>query len=513
MNNNNLKKENSPVPQTNRPSYLSASIDKGKEGLRKGAEIPASLFSKENKEKLKSRSKDFFDKSIVWCDRASNFMLNKNYKTGNDPIDSARGPIVVGVWAMIILFGVFGIWSVTAPISSAVVARGQIVVFSNKKTIQHLEGGIISEILVKEGDLVTEGQPLLKLNDTSAKARSEMVLSQLRVAKASELRLLAERDDLPEVKFNDPRLQDIKNPEIVKIIQGQAQLFQSKRNALIGQVNVYKQKIDQLSNEINGLTSQEKSSESQLQLINEEIRTVQQLVDKGQGLKPRLLALKRNAAELEGDRGRFSSLIAKARQTITETELELINIKNEYLGKVVAELKDIQAQVADLEERLRAADDILQRTVIISPQTGRVNGLKYHTIGGVIPPGGVILDIVPQDDRMVLDAQVMVHDIDQVMPGLPAKVRVSSANAMAMPMIDGKVVRVSADRFVDEVSRMPYYTARIELDEEMAKKFSKHVELYPGMQADVLIVTGGRTFMSYFLQPLHNSMIRAFREE
>ena len=361
--------------------------------------------------------------------------------------------------------------------------------------------------------MVKEGQPLVKLNDTAARARYGIILSQLRTSRATEARLLAERDDLPEPNFNIDILNEASNdPEVIKIVESQKFLFESRRKALKGQLDVLGQKIQQLQDEINGLDAQEKSAESQIKLLNQEIATVSTLLQKGQALKPRLLSLERQAAQLKGNQGQYASLKAKAKQSITETELQLINTKNEMLNKVLAELKDTQLSLADLEEKMRASLDILQRVVIAAPQSGKITGLNFHTIGGVIAPGTPIMDIIPQDDKLVVDSQIMIQDIDVVHPGLKARVRLTAYKSRTVPTIEGKVVNVSADRFVDKATNIPYYVARIEIDEDALGKL-KDVELYPGMSADVLIVTGKKTLLGYLFDPFTAYFMGAFREE
>ncbi len=456
-----------------------------------------------------------FDGWVEWVDRAAKFMTKKGYTTGNAPIDAARGPVVMGLWLAIILFGLFGLWAVFAPLSSAAVARGVVIVESNKKQIQHLEGGIISEILVKDGDLVTQGQPLIKMNPTNAASRQEINISQLRLFRAEDARLLAERDGLKEIDFSSiDLLKNTADPEVQKIIASQKLFFESRRSALQGQLNVLGQKINESKDEIKGLQAQEAAADSQIKYLNEEIITVKSLVDTGQALRPRLLQLQRNESELRGNKGQYSSLIAKAKQTIAETELQMINAKTEFTNKVAGEMKEAESNISDLQEKLAASTDILNRVVITAPQDGKVTNLMFHTIGGVVQPGAVLMEIVPQHDKFIIEAQMSPQDIDVVHVGLPAEVRLAAYKSRRVPMIHGTVVYVSADRVVNNNNPniQPYFVARIEVDEEMLNRL-KDVTLYPGMPADVYIVTGKRTLMSYMFDPITDTFYKAFKEK
>lgn len=451
--------------------------------------------------------------AVQWVDKSIHYIAMKDSHTDDEVLNYARGPIAFGVWVLIFTFGFFGIWSVTAKLDSAAIARGMVVLDDNRKTIQHLEGGIIEEIPVKEGQAVKAGDVLLKLNTTNAKARLELVQAQLFSARAAEARLIAERDDLTDIPFNEEVLKAAEeNPEIRSIVESQRRLFSARQGALKGQIDIFNQRIAQFGDQITGLEAQEKAVRSQLALINEEVGVVQQLLKNGNANRPRLLALQRNAAELSGNQGEYLSLISKARQSITESQLNISNAKNDFLNKTVAELKETQVQLADLEERRRAMKDVMERTDILAPQSGIVTDLQYHTKGGVIAPGAKIMDIIPQDDKLIIEAHVRPQDIDIVRPELPARVRLTAFKSRNTPLLKGEVIQVSPDRFTDQRTNEAFYKARIMVDQKQLHSL-KHVELYPGMPADVLIVTGSRTFMSYLTSPLTDVFVNAFREQ
>jgi len=433
--------------------------------------------------------------------------------SGNEIMAATQEPVRAGVWLFILLFILGGGWAAFAKIDSAAVAQGVVVLNENKKVIQHLEGGIIKEILVEEGESVVAGQSLVLMDETKAKATRGIIRSQLLMTKASEYRLLAERDNQEIILFDDPIFQDLEDPEVKKALDSQQRLFSTRRNALNGQVAILNQRVEQLADEIEGLEAQEGSARKQLELIGEEVEIVSSLLEKGSALRPRLLALQRQAAELEGKIGEYLALIARAGQGIAENEMSIINLKNEHLRDVVAELRENQAQISDLEERLTAANDVLDRIVIIAPQSGVVTGLKFHTVGGVVGPGAELLNIIPQDDELIIEAKILPQDIDVVHSGLDARVRLTAFKVRNVPVIEGKVIHVSPDRFVDQYTGHPYYLARVRISNEVLDDLAEKVELYPGMPADVLVVIGARTPLQYLVDPIMGAMHKAWKEQ
>jgi HlyD family type I secretion membrane fusion protein len=475
-----------------------------KENIKKNLSLTTMSERMEGSEKVQN--------SLVKMDDFYHFMTDTEYETDNAALDTARGPIRMGMYAFLFVFVFLLGWGALAPIDSAAIATGSVVLDANRKTIQHLEGGIIAEILVREGDTVEKGQPLLRLSETNARARQEILTNQRRAAIANEARLVAERDGKDFIEFPKELLVNQDNPDTKELLEGQVQLFDSRRKAVTGQVNIIAQRVNQLKDEIDGLKAQERGTSEQMALIEEEVKTVAKLVEKGQGLKPRLLALKREASSLKGKRGEYLSLIARAEQSIGENKLQSFNVKNESQREVVDSLRQLQEKVADVTERLRASQDILERIIIAAPQAGVVTDLRFHTIGGVIPPGQKILDIIPQDDKLVVEAQVDPRDIDIVHPGLSARVRLSAYKVRFVPPLQGIVHHVSPDKFIDQATGRSFYVARILVDQRQLEEL-ENVELYPGMPADVLIVTGERTFLSYLFDPITGSFNKAFREQ
>jgi HlyD family type I secretion membrane fusion protein len=423
-----------------------------------------------------------------------------------------RRAVLAGVALMAVGVGGFSAWATIAPLSSAAISPGIIRVDSNRKTVQHLEGGIIAELLVREGDRVVAGQVMLRLDDLVSRSLRGMLEGQYLALRAQETRLIAERDGLNLLTF-PPELEGTRGrAEVVEILAGQERIFDSGRALVAGQVDVLRQRIAQLQAQIDALEAQLAAGEEQMALIREEVASVEELVAKGLERKPRLLALERNVAYLTGVQGDFRGRIAQAREAIAEAELQILNLQRARVDKAAAELRDVQTRRAEIQERYRAADVHLVRREVLAPQAGRVLKLRYFAPGGVIPPGGEILDIVPEDDRLIVEARVSPTDIDVVHEGLSARVVLPAYKSRVTPQVKGEVTRVSADVLADERSGEPYYLARIEIDELELARIDR-VRLYPGMPAEAFIVTGERTVLEYLIQPVTESFRRAFREE
>ncbi len=458
----------------------------------------------------------YLRRTVAVVDMMSNRLVPRAQATSDMETPDAiiRPTLVAGMWLVVVIFGVFGVWSALAPLKSAAIASGQVVLDSNRKKIQHLEGGIVAEIYVREGDKVKAGAPLVRLDDTAAKARLDLFRAQSVAARALVARLVAERDNKEKLDFPEDLIKEEEaNPIVQENLDSQRRLFTTRRKNLDGKLAVLKQKVEQYKEEIAGLESQKKSANEQVSLLDDELVGVKKLEKEGLALKARVLGLERNKSAMLGQRGEYISEISKAQQAIAETEITMINQKNEFLNEIVSELKEAQAQVADLEERIRASADTVDRIVIPAPISGQVTGLKVHTIGGVIAPGEAIMEIVPQDDKLIVEVKVRIDDIDVVRPDLEAQVRLSAYRSRYVPPLHGKVIYVSGDSFNDERTGAPYYLARIEVDLDEIKDLERNVKLYPGMPAEALIVIGSRSFLSYLLDPLHMSMNRAFREE
>ena len=426
-------------------------------------------------------------------------------------ISGVRMPIITGFLIIGSFFGALGVWGGSAPLESAAIAQGTVSVDSSRKTIQHLEGGIVAEILVRDGDTVSPEQPLVRLDNTRAKATLDLLRGRMTATRALEARLKAERDKRNAVTFPASLVDQRHIPQVAETIEGQRKIFNSRKDALASQIAIQNRRIGQLAEEISGLHGQIKAETTQLGLINTEIRDLNSLVAKGWARKPRLLSLKRRSAEIEGSLSQNKARIARAKQTIDEIRLRIEDLHTTAHNKAVVELREVQSEVFDLSERMRAAEDVLNRTSITAPIAGTVVGLQVHTTGGVVSPGDTLMQIVPAKDRLIVEARVDPSDIDVVHPGLTAQVRLTPLNARNTAPLEGKLIAISADRLTDQRSGQTFYLARIELIEPTSANLGG-ASLYPGMPAEVMIVTGARTMLGYLLEPMAMSLRRAFRE-
>lgn len=430
----------------------------------------------------------------------------------DNPISYARRTLLMGVFGVVVLFGGFIVWSVVANLSSAAVAPGMVVVDTNRKVIQHLEGGIVAEILVKDGDVVQAGQTLIRLDPTRAESQSEQLRMQLFSLLANEARLLAERESRRVIPFAKELLDARTDARVEEFIQGQEALFLSRNRAIEGQIDLLRQQIAQTEQQANGVQAQLVSGDEQMALIDQELQGVRELLEKGLERRPRLLALERAKSQLVGAKADAQSNLARLRERVAELRLQMVDVQNRRQAEVAQQLRDVQTQLADLRERLRAADDALARIDIRSPIAGRVVNNRVHTVGGVVTSSQPLMEVVPAQDKLVIEARVNPVDIDTVVPGLKTNIHLSAYKTRLMPNITGHVVSVSADVIQDQRTGMSFYLARVEADAGQLEEL-RDVQLYPGMPAEVQIVTGERTPLDYLVSPLAGTMRRAFREE
>jgi len=417
----------------------------------------------------------------------------------------------IGIIILICTFGILGTWGYLAPIDSAALAPGTVTVKSYRKTVQHLDGGIVSQLLAKDGDVVKEGDVLLILDGTEVKAQLEIIHGEYITLSAQMARLIAERDQRDQISFPD-ELQSMSDPHVVEARQGETEIFIARKNAHQGEISVLNQRISQLSSKINGLQGQRASKQELVKSYGEEIHDLKELLAEGFADKQRLRDIERNYAIVTGEIAALTSEIAGNEIEIGETKLQILQLKKKFQEEVAAKLGEVQAKLYDISQRLLATRDKVARTVIKSPADGRVLGLSVHTVGGVISPAKPILDIVPQQEELIIDAQVSPIDIDRVSVGLLAEVRFSAFKQALTPKMKGKVINLSADRLVDEKTGQPYYLAKVELTPDSYQELGD-MELVPGMPAEVLINTGERTVFEYLMQPITNAFARAFIED
>jgi HlyD family secretion protein len=456
---------------------------------------------------------------LVFLDRFVNFITKKEDSDRNDVVQAARQPIIFGTY-IILIFVVFGgIWTSVAPLNSAAIAIGLLVPSGNKQIIQHQEGGIVKNIFVKEGDHVKEGDKLVELDDTRVRSLYEDLLNQYRISLANECRLIAERDDEEEIKFDEFLQQSADSPEVKKLMQTQINLFIFKKESFSADKESLGQKIAQTNKQIEGLDARKTSFVKSLKIITKRLQNAQSLVTQGYVKKDDILDLEAKEASLKSEIAMNDTEIIRSQQEITKGKIEIMNLKNKYMMHTLSELKETQQQVASTREKFFQLQDSLKRMIITSPVDGVVNILNNHTIGGIISPGALIVEISPTNDALIIEAKVHHKNIDSVHVGLVAKVRFSAFKSRTTPLFTGKVISISPDIVQDRNQQQQAsestYVARIELDmnefNNIAK--AKKLQLHPGMQAEVQIITGTKTLLRYLLDPVTDVMFKAFREK
>jgi len=428
-----------------------------------------------------------------------------------DHRSNPRGPLVFGLALIVIAFGGFVVWAASAPLDSAVLASGVVVVESERKVVQHLEGGIVKEILVQDGDYVNKGDLLILMDDTRARSLVEIIKGQLNSELALEARLIAEREDVEHIVFPVELLYQ-ENEDVRQILEGQQQLFDARRQSLQGQLDILNQRIAQYREQIEGLKAQQISREQQIILFEQELVGLEQLSAAGNIAENFVIEKKRQLARLQGEQGKFRADVALSRQGIGETKLQIQQVRKTMQEQVVTQLRETQNSIADLKERFVTASDVLDRIEVLAPASGVVIGLNVHTVSGVIGPGVNILEIVPQDEELIFEARVQTTDIDDIEPGQRATVRLSAFSFRNTLLIEGEVINVSADSLTDPYTGASYYAARIRVPQEELAKLGD-ARLYPGMPVEAQIKTGKRTMLAYIMTPVSDILARAFKEK
>jgi HlyD family type I secretion membrane fusion protein len=416
-----------------------------------------------------------------------------------------------GIVILIFVVGFFG-WASLAQLESAVTAPGVIVVESHRKTIQHLEGGIVKEVLVAEGDTVSAGQPLLRLEETQAESNFSLLQDQANGLMAQAARLIAERDGAARIEFPVELLAQRANPNVAAILAGEENTFLTRRNTLTKQIDILAQRNDENKRQIAGLQSQQAAVEKQGTLIEQEASGVEDLYKQGLSTLPRVLALRRQGADLTGQGGQITEHMAEIELSSEENNLQMTNLRNQALTSVANDLRDVQTKKYDVLARLNAAKDIMTRLDLVAPVSGKVVNLAIHTKGAVIKPGDTVMEIVPANDALEIEAHVRPDNADIILSGMVAHVSFNSYKQRRLPQLIGKVDTVSADRLVDQRTGQPYFNVTVTVDREALKEFSA-VRLVPGLPADVAIATGTRTLMDYFLAPVLDVIAKGMREQ
>jgi HlyD family type I secretion membrane fusion protein len=424
------------------------------------------------------------------------------------PAAMVRGPARLGVWVIGLFVAVFFGWGAVAPLAGGAFAPGTIAPDGSVRTVQHLEGGIVGEFFVKEGDRVEAGAPLLALEKVAGEATVTALMDRRRARLAESARLEAELMGQYSIDFPAELLSD---PAAAPAIEAEHRIFIARTAMLSSKRSELEQGIRQLEEQINGFEAQVASAEEQLRLIRQEIADKKTLLDQGLTPKAEFLRLKRGEAEILGFRGQNKAAIAQARQQIGQTRIELLGLDAERMQEVSLRAGEIRTELSDIEQTLAAQRDVLKRTVIDAPVAGVVNNLRIKTKGGVVMPGEPILDIVPTEEKLVINVQIKPDDIDVVEAGMTALVHLTALSGRTTPRLAGQVTSVSAERIIDERTGQAHFTARVEVERHALKAIGDP-KLSVGMPAEVVIVSKERTMMNYLLQPLTDALRRAGRE-
>jgi HlyD family secretion protein len=435
---------------------------------------------------------------------------------GGAPAESAsesiRRHIVVGsILVGILVFGLGG-WAATAQIAGALIAPGSIVVDSNIKKVQHPTGGVVGKLFVHDGDHVKAGQMLIQLDETVTQANLAIVTKGLTELYAREARLAAERDGQDSVAVPKEFAGHLDDPEVAEALASERRLFDLRRADRAGQKKQLQERITQLQQEIDGLAAQQDAKAKEVALIEQELQGVRDLWQKNLVQLNRLTSLEREEARLEGERGQLVAQAAEAKGKIAETQLQIIQVDADLASDVAKELRETDSKIGEYVERKVTAEDQLKRTDIRAPQDGIVFQSTANTVGGVITAGDPIMMIVPEDDKLQVEVKVEPTDIDEVQFGQPVVLRFTAFNVRTTPELNGKVVRIAADTTTDQRTGRSYYLVRIAMSEDEIKRLGD-VKLTPGMPVEAFIETGERTMLSYLVKPLHDQLMRSFREK
>jgi HlyD family type I secretion membrane fusion protein len=443
------------------------------------------------------------------------------YTWHRDVPHSARGLVLLGALILFLWGCGFGVWATVAPLASAVVASGSFVATGQNKQVQHLEGGIIRELLVKEGDVVEASQPLLRLDDTAAVSKfRRLVVRQSRLL-ATSVRLRAEIGGSGQLQLPSALTDDAADPEVKSIVQSQKAELAARRQSIANQEEVLRKEIAGLRESVRGYEAQADANRARFTLFDEELKAKGPLIEHQLIRKSEILALQRSEVGLQGELGELLGRSGDATERIARAEQQIAQLRLTAIEKASEELRGTDTELDDLREQILAAQDVVRRTEVRAPVRGIVVKLNQYTTGGVIAPGGVILELLPINDELVIEARVNPNEITHVKEGQNALVRLTALNQRLTPMIEGRVVYVSADTVMDQSARRnneqdngrrETFIVRVRLDERDARNKVDNFRPTPGMPADIFVETGQRTFFTYLMRPVMDSFSRAFRE-
>lgn len=448
--------------------------------------------------------------SLVPAERGASAIAPSVVIDGAGTAGAAR-LVRIGVFVIVGFVGLFGVWAAVSPIDSAAIASGVVAAEGNRKAVQHLDGGVISKILIKEGDVVTEGQELILLDQVQPRAALELQTSAVETYSAMTARLEAEASGRDKITFPAALTALESDPQIKALIESQEQLFDTRRSAIAAQIATIREQIKQSKSQITIYRGQAETAQRQYEMIQEELGPKQLLYDKGYATNSPIMQLKRSAAAYDGQRQEYLGHIARLEYQITQLEGQINEIQSGYRLKMAQELEDARNKLEDAIERQRVAQDILDRTVIRAPVGGTVLGLSVNTVGGVVGKGDRMLEIVPSGAETIIKAKLKPQDGIEVQAGMKAELRILSAQGRKLPMVHGSVRTRSADARPDPGTQSLYFDVEVAIDANDAT--FDGVTLVPGTPVDVIIPTGSRTVLDYMLEPISMWMRHGLREK
>ena len=445
-------------------------------------------------------------------------MANLNYDDKGLRFDDGRKVIFstlktqLFIWTVLIVsLGGFGAWAYLAPLSSAAIAPGVIIVESKRKPIQHLEGGIVQQVHVSDGDFVIKGQPLITLSPTKAQASLLRLRAQWQSDLARLNRLQSELANHPEIQFDMRLLSLGSDPNVASLLKTQNNLFAKRQSLKSGESEVLEQKVEQSKLDLQGFQQRYYAGTRSLKYLEEQVQMHQKLLLSGNTSKSRLLDLQRERSQLQGDVADLKARIGHSKRTIAEAKLELINADYTYAKTLGEEIQDLERKLNETREAMVNAQDVLTRVEIVAPQSGVVVGLNIVSENAIVPPGETLMELVPQEDELIVEALVKPEDIEALRVGLDTQVRLTAYSFRKTPPINGKLIHISADRISDQATGSSAYLARVSLNKAELKALES-ISLYPGMPAEVMILLEQQTPLEYLLNPLSVSAYKAMRE-
>ncbi|RWE38840.1 MAG: HlyD family type I secretion periplasmic adaptor subunit [Mesorhizobium sp.] len=425
---------------------------------------------------------------------------------------SIRRNLLGGMTVVALLLCGMGVWAGTADISGAIISHGWVVVENSEKKVQHPTGGVVGRILVRDGDRVRAGDILVQLSDTIPRANLAYVTKNLDELYARKSRLEAERDGSGRMTLAPMLATRMNDPEIANTVASEQRLFELRRTEVFGNKARLRERIEQFGKQIEGYSAQESAKSKEIELINDELVDIRSLVDKKLTLKSKLTEYEREATRIEGERSQLVSSIAQAKGAIAEVELQILQLDKEFSSETGSELRDVDAKIAEFEERKVTSEDQLSRIDIRAPSSGTVYQSSIHTVGGVISAGEPIMLIVPDTDTLTVEVKAAPQDIDQILVGQRALLRFTAFNVRTTPETEGVVSMIAADVTRDQHTNEVYYVVRITPDPKDLTKLGP-ASLIPGMPVEAFIRTGDRKMLSYLMKPLTDQMMRAFRDQ